>query len=250
MILLPGGAGAAQRAAAESSQRSSRGAVSVAVAANFADVHAQLAARFSSSTGHRVITSAGSSGQLYAQIMSGAPFEVFLSADTARPAQLERDGLTVAGTRFTYAVGRLALFGPSLDSVRADGEDLRAARFAHVAIANPTTAPYGAAAVQVIARLGLTQALRDRLVQGESIAQTFQFVKSGAAELGFVAWSQVVRERRHRYWLVPAEQHDVIAQDAVLLRRGAANAAARAYIEFLRGDLARRMIAAQGYELR
>jgi molybdate transport system substrate-binding protein len=197
-----------------------------------------------------VVASAGSSGQLYAQIRNGAPFDVFLSADTARPAQLERDGLTEPGSRFTYAVGRLVLYGPTLDSVRAGGADLRGAGVRHIAIANPRTAPYGAAAVQAIERLGLGTQLRDRVVQGENIAQTWQFVRSGAAELGFVALSQVLSEPTRTYWLVPQDHHDMIAQDAVLLRSAASEPAAIGYLAFLRTDTARRVIELSGYGTR
>jgi molybdate transport system substrate-binding protein len=231
-----------------SSQPSARPAtVHVAVASNFAEAHDYIAAAFEAATGHSVLTSLGSTGQLYAQIRNGAPFDVFLAADEARPARLVADGEAIADSRFTYALGRLVLYGPSLDSVRAHGVDLRDERNRRVAIANPKLAPYGRAAAQTIERLGLTERLASRLVQGENIAQTFQFVHTGAAELGFVALSQVYRETRDGYWLVPQEYHDRIAQDAVLLRRGGENAAAVALMDFLRGDTARRIIEGFGY---
>jgi len=226
------------------------GEVHVAVAANFAAVQERLAVLFTVGTGHAVVASSGSSGQLHAQIRNGAPFDVFLSADTTRPGQLERDGLTEPGSRFTYAVGRLVLYGPTLDSVRAGGADLGAAQVRHIAIANPRTAPYGVAAVQTLERLGLTGRARDRIVQGENIAQTYQFVRSRAAELGFVALSQVLNERAHTYWTVPQDHYDVIAQDAVLLRSAAGEPAALAYLAFLRGDTARRLIESSGYGTR
>jgi molybdate transport system substrate-binding protein len=227
-----------------------RNEVHVAVAANFADAQTRLASLFTAGSGHRIVASAGSSGQLYAQVRNGAPFDIFLSADTVRTAQLERDSLTVPRSRFVYAVGRLVLYGPGLDSVRSGGADLRDGQPTALAIANPVTAPYGAAAVQVLVRMGRLQALEGRLVRGESIAQAFQFVESRAAPLGFVALSQVRDKAAHTYWLVPAEYHDPIAQEAVLLRRGQSNPAALAYVAFLKGDVARRVIESFGYGTR
>lgn len=224
-----------------------RATVHVAVAANFAEAHEYIATAFEAETGHSVVTSIGATGQLYTQIRNGAPFDVFLAADAERPALLVMDGDGVASSRFTYAVGRLVLYGPSLDSVRAGGADLRDRGSRRIAIANPKLAPYGRAARQTIERLGLADAVGSRLVQGENIAQTFQFVHSGAAELGFVAYSQVYRETREGYWLVPESYHDRIAQDAVLLERSADNPAAVAFMAFLKGDTARRIIEAYGY---
>ena len=223
------------------------GTVRVAVAANFGAVQAELARRFEERTGYRVRASPGATGQLYAQIRHGAPYDVLLAADAERPRLLEEEGLGVPGSRFTYATGRLALYGPTLDSVRPGGADLRSGFPTHLAIANPRIAPYGAAAEQVLARLGLAAAVRPRIVQGESIAQTHQFVRSGAAEMGFVALSQVVGEPRRTYWLVPEDHHAPILQDAVLLRRGEQSAAARAYLRFLRSEEARRVIESHGY---
>jgi molybdate transport system substrate-binding protein len=223
--------------------------LSVAVAANFAATQEALAARFTELTGTAVVASAGSSGQLFAQIQNGAPFHVFLSADQARPEQLEAAGLAVPGSRFSYAEGRLALFGPGLDSVRADAADLRERSDVRVAIANPQTAPYGAAAVAAIEELGLTQGLTPRVVQGESIAQAEQFVRSGSAELGFLALSQVIGEPASRYWLLPRELHAPILQDAVRLQAGRDHPAAQEYLDFLKGHEARRIIEAGGYSI-
>ena len=218
--------------------------VHVAVAANFATPARQLAEPFLRGTGHRLVLSAGSTGKFYAQIKSGAPFEVLLSADQATPRRLEHDGLAVPGTRFTYATGRLALW-----SVRGNvpiGEALlRKNEFQRLAIANPRLAPYGAAAQEVLQKLGLWANLRAKLVQGENIAQTFQFVSSGNAELGFVALSQV---QGGSHWLVPATLHAPLKQDAVLLARGKDNAAAASFLAFLRGEPARKLIRAYGYE--
>ena len=168
--------------------------VLVAVAANFSRTHAELSRRFEARTGVRVEVSVGSTGQLYAQIANGAPFDVFLAADRLRPRLLEEAELILPGTRFTYATGRLALFGPGLDPVRVDGLDLTDPRVVNVALANPRSAPYGAAAAAVLDRLGLTPLLTPRLVRGESVSQVLQFVRSGAAELGFVALAQVIDE--------------------------------------------------------
>lgn len=221
--------------------------VHIAVAANFAPVQAEIAQRFSRSTGHEVRVSIGATGQLYAQIRNGAPYDILLAADAERPRLLEEEGIGVAGMRFTYAEGRLVLWGPSFDSVRPDGADIREGRFRRLAIANPRTAPYGAAAAEVLQGLGVMAEVAPRLVRGENIGQTFQFVRSGAAELGFVALAQVIREPRASYWLIPCELYPPIIQDAVLLGPGAENPAAREYLRYLRGVEARRVIEAYGY---
>lgn len=237
----------AAMAAGGGARLAQRGVVRVAVAANFAGVQDSLARRFTRATGYEVRAILGSTGQLYAQARNGAPFDVFLSADAERPRRLERDGLAVPGTRFTYAEGRLALYAPSLDTLRGASE-LRSRRWRHLAVADPKTAPYGVAAEEALRRLGLAAAVADRLVRGENIGQTLQFVRSGGAELGFVAYSQVLGEPARRYWLVPRSLHSPVVQDAVLLRAGAANPAARAYLHFLRGDEARRIIESHGYD--
>ncbi|MGH7457479.1 MAG: molybdate ABC transporter substrate-binding protein [Longimicrobiaceae bacterium] len=224
-------------------------AVQVAVAANFAAAQQELARSFTKATGYQVRTSVGSTGQLYAQIVNGAPFDLLLAADRRRPRLLERRGSAVPGSRFTYARGRLVLYGPGLDSVRADGADLGAGRFTRLAVANPKTAPYGAAARQALARLELAEQVALRTVWGESVGQTYQFVRSGAAELGLVALSQVVGEPESSYWTLPEALHSPLLQQAVLLEPGAGEPAARAYLAFLRGVRARRIIAAYGYEV-
>ena len=218
--------------------------VPVAVAANFATPAKQLAEPFLRESGHRVVLSSGSTGKFYAQIKSGAPFEVLLSADEATPRRLEEDGLAVPGTRFTYATGRLALWSarPNLPMGEAL---LRKNDFQRLAIANPRLAPYGAAAQEVLEKLGLWADVRPKLVQGENIAQTFQFVSSGNAELGFVALSQV---QGGSHWVVPAALHAPLKQDAVLLARGKDSAAAASFLEFLRGPLARKIVHSYGYE--
>ncbi len=218
--------------------------VSVAAAANFTKVAEELAPLFKAETGHDVIYSFGATGQLYTQITQGAPFEVLLAADDERPGRAVAEGFGVEGTVFTYAVGALALYSTSLDL--SDGKAvLEAGDFDKVAIADPAAAPYGRAALEAIAALGLTDAIRPRLVTGESITQALQFVESGNAELGFVAASQVVG--RAGVWLVPAELYEPIRQDAVLLKVGQANPAARAFLDFLRSDAAVAVIEASGY---
>jgi molybdate transport system substrate-binding protein len=228
-------------------RHSDAGVLRVAVAANFADVARDLADDYAKAHGGRVELSVGSTGKLTAQIENGAPFHVFLSADEARPADLEARGLAVKGSRFTYAVGRLALYGPGLAHPDDGTLDLRAGHFEHLAIANPETAPYGRAARETLEALGLWRALGPRAARGENIAQAFQFVESGAAELGFVALSSVGRGAQHHYWVVPESNHAPIRQDAVLLSAGEKLDAARGFLEFLRSASARRRIERAGY---
>jgi molybdate transport system substrate-binding protein len=220
------------------------GTVHVAVAANFTNVAELLAPLFRAETGHDVVYSFGATGQLYAQIAQAAPFEVFLSADDLRPAQAVADGFGVEGTVFTYAVGSLALYSTSLDLANGRGV-LETGNFDKLAIADPETAPYGRAAQEAIAALGLTDAVAPKLVTGENITQTLQFVESGNAELGFVAASQVIG--KPSVWLVPAELHAPIRQDGVLLKAGEDNPAAIAFVDFLRSDDAVAVIEASGY---
>lgn len=222
----------------------------VAVAANFTAPAKEIAAAFTTATGHRAVLSFGSSGQFYAQIAHGAPFEVFLSADAERPSKAEQEGFAVPGARFTYAVGRLVLFSKTPGLVDGRGAVLKAGRFAHIAIADPAAAPYGAAALQTMQKLGVYPALRSRIVQGASIAQAYQFVQTGAAELGFVALSQVVNEPGGSRWLVPENLHAPIEQQAVLLKTGAANPAARDFLAFLKSRQAVAIIRRYGYEVR
>lgn len=226
--------------------------VQVAVAANFTAPMQEIAQAFEQDTGNRVVAAFGSTGQLYAQISHGAPFEVFLAADATTPARIEQDGLAVTGTRFTYATGALALWSADA-SLISDGEQLlRSGSFQHLAIANPKTAPYGLAAKQVMQRLGLSAALAHTLVEGQSIGQTYQFVASGNAELGFVALSQVYRNGEittGSAWQLPAELYEPIHQDAVLLDKGADNPAAAALLSYLKGKRAAAIIRSYGYGL-
>jgi len=220
--------------------------VRVGVAANFNEAAREIGALFEQATGHRAVFSFGSTGQLYTQITQGAPFEVFLAADRTRPARAETEGLAVAGTRFTYATGKLVLFSRDPALVRGEAT-LREAGFSRLAIANPVTAPYGSAAVAVMRTLGVHDALAPRIVQGNNIAQTYQFVATGNAELGFVALSQVARHAEGSRWRVPETLYPPIAQDAVLLLNGVDNPAARAFVDFLRGPEAARVKRRYGY---
>lgn len=226
--------------------------VQVAVAANFSGPIAAIQPAFEKKTGHKLALSTGATGKFYAQIRNGAPFEVFLSADDTTPAKLEGEGLAVAGTRFTYAVGKLVLWSAKPGYVDKDGNVLKQALFAHLALANPKTAPYGAAAVEALNHLGLYKTLEPKFVTGENVAQTQQFVATGNAELGFLALSQVQKDGKltsGSAWLVPARLHAPIRQDAVLLSKGKDNLAAAALLAFLKGDGARAIIKSFGYEL-
>lgn len=226
------------------------GEVQVAVAANFVVPLRELSEAFSRQSGHTLRISVGATGKLYAQIVHGAPFEVFLSADSATPERLEKEGRVVAGSRHTYAIGRLVLWSAQAGVVDAVGEVLNTGVFRHLAVANPKTAPYGAAAFEVLKARGLYERLQAKFVMGENIAQTQQFVASGNAEFGFVAQSQVWQGGKltgGSAWLVPADLHTPIRQDVVRLKRGESNAAARAFLDYLRSDAAQRLIAAYGY---
>jgi molybdate transport system substrate-binding protein len=222
------------------------GETKIAVAANFAATAREIGAGFEAATGHRALFSFGSTGQLYVQITQGAPYEVFLAADRLRPARAIEEGFAVAGSRFTYAVGRLVLFSADPALVRGP-ETLSAAKFARIAIANPATAPYGQAALETMTALGVYDALAGRIVRGTNIAQAYQFVETANAPLGFVALSQIADHDKGSRWLVPEELHSPIAQDAVLLKRGAENAAARAFLAYLRSPAARAITEKYGY---
>lgn len=218
--------------------------VIVAVAANFTKVAEQLAPIFRAETGHDATYIFGATGQLYTQATQGAPFEVFLSADDVRPTRAVTDGIGVDGTVFTYAIGALALYSTSLDLT--DGKAiLEGGDFDKIAIADPATAPYGRAASEALDALGLTEVVTPKLVTGENITQTLQFIESGNAELGFVAASQV--NGKSGVWLVPTDLYGPIRQDAVLLKTGKANPAATAFIEFLKSEKAVAVIEAAGY---
>lgn len=220
--------------------------LTVAVASNFAAPMREIAAAFERESGHGLRLAFGSSGKFYAQIQHGAPFDIFFSADRTKPQALEEAGLAVAGSRFTYAVGRLALWSRDAKLVRGGPQVLEEGGFNKLALANPRLAPYGAAAVQVLRNLGLEEVTKPHWVRGENIAQTYQFVASGNAALGFVALSQISGGGGSA-WIVPGNLHDPIRQDAVLLKRGAKSAAARALLRFVRGARAAAIIESYSY---
>ncbi len=226
--------------------------VHLAVASNFAAPLKIIAASFDKDSGHTATVTLGATGRFYAQIKNGAPFDVFLSADDETPARLEKEGDAVAGTRFTYAVGRLALWSPRANFVDAGGKILKTGNFTNIALASPKLAPYGAAAVETLKQLGLLAMLEPRFVLGENIGQTYSFVATGNAALGFVALSQVVEDGKIKSgsgWVVPAKLHGPLRQDAVLLAKGKANAGAMAFMAYLKTDRARSVIRSYGYEV-
>lgn len=226
--------------------------VIVAVAANFAAPMQRIAAAFEQETGHKSVLSFGSSGNLYAQIRHGAPFEILLSADSQTPAKLESEGMGLAGTRFTYAIGTLVLWSKQPGLVDEKGKVLRRGKFERLAIANPKLAPYGVAAMQTLGELGVLPSVRPKLVLGENISQAYQFVASENAALGLVALSQVMLEGKIAQgsaWIVPATLHAPIAQDAILLVKGRDNPVATALLQYLRSEKAKAIMRSYGYTL-
>jgi molybdate transport system substrate-binding protein len=222
----------------------------IAVAANFAEPIKAIASVLQKTTGHTLKISVGATGGLYAQIRNGAPFDAMLAADTKTPAQLEADGLAQPGSRFTYATGKLVLWSADAAKVDAQGAVLKGGAFRKLAIANPKTAPYGAAAVQTMEELGLADALRRKLVQGESIGQTYNFAFTGNAEIAFVAMSQVLEAGKLKggsMWVVPQNLYAPIEQGAVLLKRGANNEAAVALMKLLKSPNVKDLIRSYGY---
>ena len=223
------------------------GTVNAAVAANFTKVATDLAAAFKTKTGNDVKLSFGATGALYTQITQAAPFDVFLSADDKRTKTAIKDGFGVDGTDFTYAVGKVALYSTTVDVTKGD-EVLKANAFQHISIADPKAAPYGAAGMAVLDKLGLTDAVKAKIVTAESITQAQQFVDSGNAEVGFVALSQVIGKPATQVWLPPQDDYPVIAQNAVLLKVGQDNQAAKDFLAYLKSDEAVAVIKAAGYE--
>lgn len=231
--------------------------VHVAVAANFTAAMQEIALAFEKDSGHKVQLVFGSTGKLYAQIKNGAPFDVLLSADDTTPARLENEHEAVTGSRFTYATGQLVLWSATKNRVDDKGEVLKNGSFKHLAIGNPETVPYGVAAIQTLKALGLLDAIQTKLVQGENITQTWQFVATGNAELGFVALSQVIAPDKHGQgtirngsaWLVPPGFYAPLHQDMVLLNRAKNNAAAKALLQYLKSKTAQDIIKAYGYDV-
>jgi molybdate transport system substrate-binding protein len=222
--------------------------INVAVASNFTDAIKAIAARFESTTGHKATLIFGSTGMHYAQIKNGAPFDAFFAADVERPELLEKEGVAIPETRFTYAVGKVVLWSPRTDYVDSEGKVLEKQEFRHLAIANPQLAPYGKAAQEVLSARGVWDSLQERIVRGENIEQTFQFVESGNAELGFVAYSQLKRPGQPiagSIWEIPRSLYSRIEQQAVLLQD---REAARAFLSFAKNDEARTIIQGFGYD--
>ncbi len=222
----------------------------VAIAANFTQPAKEIAAAFAKATGHLAILSFGSSGAFYSQMTHGAPFEVFLSADADRPKKAEQEGVGVPGSRFTYAIGRLVLYSANPTLVDAGGAVLKRGNFEKLSIADPIAAPYGVAAVQVMKRMGVYQAIAPKIVKGTSITQAYDFIATGAAPLGFVALSQVINQPGGSRWVVPTNLHAPIDQQAILLWTGAKNPAAKAFLAFLKTNTAIAIIKRYGYEIR
>ncbi len=226
--------------------------VQVAVAANFTAPMKEIAAAFEKETGHKVQAAYGATGKFYAQITNGAPFEALLAADDTTPTKLVAEGAAVKGSQFTYAIGTLVLWSAKPGFVDDEGKALKTGDFKKVAIANPKTAPYGAAAIEVLTGLKLLEQVEPKFVTGENIAQTFQFVSTGNAELGFVALSQVMKDGKiteGSAWIVPGKLHEKIRQDAVILEKGKGKPAVIALMEYLKGDQARTIIKSFGYEI-
>ena len=226
--------------------------VQVAVATNFTAPLQAIAAEFEKDTGHSVVASFGATGQLYAQIQHGAPFEMLFSADASTPARLDSEGQGVSGSRFTYAVGSLVLWSATPGYLDGSDAALKANQFRRLAIAELKTAPYGLAAAQLLENLGMTEAVQAKLVTGQSIAKALHFIATGNAELGFVALSQVYQDGQlssGSAWIVPAELHTPIRQDALILKKGEHNPAAAAFMDYIKGEKAARIIQSYGYRL-
>jgi molybdate transport system substrate-binding protein len=224
--------------------------INIAVASNFTAAMREIVEAFEQTSGHQVKLSFGSSGKFFAQIQHGAPYQAFFSADQAKPVALEAAGQVVPGSRFTYAIGALALWSPKTGFIEGNAQRLHSGAFNKLALANPRLAPYGAAAIEVLEKLECKEATREKWVQGENISQTYQFVRTGNAELGFVALSQIMQQgeiSQGSWWLVPSELYSPIRQDAVVLKGGKDSAATQALMQFIRGEQAGAIISAYGY---
>jgi molybdate transport system substrate-binding protein len=220
--------------------------VPIAVAANFTDAVKEIGAAWEKKTGNKAVFSFGATSQLYAQISQGAPFEVFLSADQSTPTRAATEGHAIPSSQYTYAVGKLVLYSKDKDAVKGE-ETLKDAKFDKIAVAAPTAAPYGAAAVETMKKLGVWEKLQPKLVQGQNITQTFQFIDTGNAEVGFVALSQVVDNKDGSKWNVPQDLYAPIKQDVILTKRGLSSAAAKDFMAFLKGPEANAVKEKYGY---
>ncbi len=228
--------------------------IRVAVASNFTSAITELAERFEFKSNHKIVLIFGSTGKHYAQIKHGAPFDAFLAADIIRPKRLEQEGNALLGSRFTYAIGRVILWSPSDNIINSNvdilkNDSLNYASFRHLAIANPKLAPYGKAAEEILMSLGIWKDIQSRIVRGESIGQTFQFIKTGNAELGFVAYSQLnakIGPIEGSYWKVPQSFYTPIEQQAVLLND---NQTAREFLQFIRSEESKKIIQSFGYSV-
>lgn len=226
--------------------------IKVAVASNFANVLKEIAVEFQKDTGHQLAITPGATGKFYAQISNGAPFDVFLSADDETPSKLAKEGKAIAATQFTYAIGRLALWSPLPDMVDKNADVLKTDKFKFLAIANAKVAPYGQAAVMTMQKLGVLTKLEPRIVQGESISQTYQFVSTGNAQLGFVALSQIVENGKIKSgsaWIVPEEMHDQLKQDAVVLQSCKHISVCQSLLDYLKTEKAKKIMTSYGYRL-
>ena len=225
--------------------------IKVAVASNFANTLKEIAVEFQKDTGHQLAITPGATGKFYAQISNGAPFDVFLSADDETPRKLVQEGKAIAASQFTYAIGRLALWSPSPVLVDKNADILKTDKFKYIAIANAKVAPYGQAAVQTMQKLGVLTQIEPRVVQGESIAQTFQFVSTGNAQLGFVALSQILENGKIKIgsaWIVPEEMHEQLKQDAVVLQSCKQILVCQALMDYLKSEKVKKMMASYGYK--
>ena len=218
----------------------------VAVAANFTDAAKEIAALFKTKTGHDAVLSFGSSGLFYTEIKQGAPFQVFLSADAERPQKLADEGFALPQSRFTYAIGKLVLWSKDPNAIKGV-DTLKANAFSKLSIADPNSAPYGVAAIETLKALEIYQSVEKKIVMGASIAQAFQFIETGNAELGFVALSQLINTQSGSRWMVPQNLYSEIRQDAILLKSGEQNEAAKAFLDFLKSPDARSIITKFGY---
>ena len=225
--------------------------IKVAVASNFANVLKEIAIEFQKDTGHQLAITPGATGKFYAQISNGAPFDVFLSADDETPRKLAQEGKAIAASQFTYAIGRLALWSPNPEMVDKNADILKTDKFKFIAIANAKVAPYGQAAVQTMQKLGVLTKIEPRVVQGESISQTYQFVSTGNAQLGFVALSQIFENGRIKTgsaWIVPEEMHEQLKQDAVILQSCKQTSVCQDLMDYLKSEKAKKMMASYGYK--